>query len=980
MTSLSIPSSLIVVDPRVENYLKLIENINPDAEILILDESQNGVEQITNALVNHNEVSNLHIISHGQSGFLQLGDTQLSAATLSHYAESLKQWSVALTSNADILLYGCDVAAGEDGAGFIEALSAITNADVAASTDLTGSTALGGDWTLEYTAGQIESPSIVQAEAMEVYDAVLQTEVLFTETFTNSEVAGEWIYGTGPKAGQTTPFLTARDTRQPSPGGLLGVGGEALDEPGQGTLRLTDAEREENSYVIYNTPFSSNAGLSITFDTFAYSGTGADGIGFFLIDGSTSPQVSGGLGGSFGYAPRNIQGVPGIEGGYLGIAIDEYGNFSSPEITPQGQQKTTGPGRIPNAISVRGSEATNYAYLTGTEPLPAPLDFPDITNREEARRRINVDLTRSGLLTVKVDLNQDNDYNDPGELAIDSFNTIAANSTVPETFKFGFSGTSGSQTNIHEIRNLVIETISAPPEVDNATLRLNQGETKPVTGLNATDSDGTIASYFITTLPAANAGTLFLGDPAQGGTPVAENQEILPSQIDQIFFQSTSNFFGNASFTYNAVDNTGSIDNTPGTVRVTVQAVAGSGGRPPIDPNCLPGENLRGTNRRDRIEGTENSDVIRGLRGNDVLLGLACGDILRGNRGRDRLVGDGGNDLLIGNQDNDILRGGNGIDFLFGNLGNDDLNAGFGDDRLDGGYGDDRLRGVRGNDTIAGNNGDDTIDGGAGNDIIEGDRGRDTIQGGGNNDFVKGRQDDDQISGNRGNDRLFGNLGDDVLNGNRGNDRLNGGVGDDKLFGNQGRDRLVGGGGNDTLYGNRGRDTLIGGAGDDLIVGGPERDILSGGAGADRFFFLGGTQADALKQSIGAAPDVTDFNYSEGDKFLLSYENNLGKLIRPSGLFNAGVVAGRNIIRAARTAYRDKDQQANGRQRLNQDEAVFFQWQDRAYLAVNNNVPGYGFNDLTVGVTGIQLKPGDNASGSLNVADYFATNPIQGIG
>ncbi|MBE9181779.1 DUF4347 domain-containing protein [Oculatella sp. LEGE 06141] len=983
MTS-SPTSTLIVVDPTVENYQSLIASASPNAEVLILDTSRNGVEQITAALAGKTGVESLHIVSHGESGQLQLGAAQLSARTLSLYAEQLKSWSTALTADADILLYGCNVAAGDIGTDFVQTLGAITGADIAASIDLTGNAALGGNWVLEASTGDIQSFIAFEQSVLDRYDSVLQT-VLVSETFTGATLnSGPWLFGRGTTATQFDPFLTARSTTAPDASGIPGSPtGVALDPDGQGALRLTSADRDEASFVIYDTPVESNAGLSITFDLFAYGGTGADGIGFFLIDGSQSPSVAGGFGGSFGYAPRNVDGIAGLQGGYLGIGFDAYGNFSSTETTFRGSQKTTGPGRIPDSIAVRGSQQTDYAYLTGTGSLPRGIDNSFngavVTNREDARRRVNVELSRTGVLSVRIDLNGDDDFNDPGELVIDSFDAIAANSPVPDTFKFGFSGSTGSQTNIHEVRNFLVETLSQPPQVANVNLSLNQGETVNVTGLNATDPDGVIVAYFIDTLPPANQGTLFLGNPNAGGTALVEGQEISPAQIGQIFFRGTPEFFGNGGFTYNAIDDSGSVAATPGTVALSVQGVLDFPPepefpeQPPADPGCLPGLTLVGTAGNDRIEGSADSDTIRGLAGNDVLLGLECGDILEGGLGNDRLIGDGGNDLLRGNQGDDILRGGQGVDVLFGNLGNDDLDGGSGDDFLDGGAGNDIVRGKRGNDVLRGNDGNDVLEGGAGNDDLDGGLGNDILRGGGNQDILRGRQGEDRLFGGRGDDNLFGNLGDDRLDGGLGDDRLNGGVGNDVLFGRQGDDLLRGKEGDDVLYGNRGNDVLQGEEGDDLLVGGPGQDIMTGGTGADRFFFVGVNQDAALRQSTGAAPDqITDFNFSEGDKVLLSYENNLGALTAPTGLFNAGTITARNIIRAGRRAFRDKNQEAEGNQRLQAREAVFFEWRNQTFLVVNNNVPGYGFRDLTVNMTGINFKPGDQAAGVLNVTDYFA--------
>ena len=80
---------------------------------------------------------------------------------LGNYAGDISRWANSLTADADILLYGCDVASSEGGEGFLHSLSALTGADVAASTDTTGSTSLGGDWELEFRVGTIETDSLV---------------------------------------------------------------------------------------------------------------------------------------------------------------------------------------------------------------------------------------------------------------------------------------------------------------------------------------------------------------------------------------------------------------------------------------------------------------------------------------------------------------------------------------------------------------------------------------------------------------------------------------------------------------------------------------------------------------------------------------------------------------------------------------------------------------------------------------------------
>ena len=64
----------------------------------------------------------------------------------------------------------------------------------------------------------------------------------------------------------------------------------------------------------------------MVFRQFQYGGTGADGIGFFLVDGSTNLTATGANGGSLGYAQKDGS-QPGIRGGYIGVGFDSFGNY-----------------------------------------------------------------------------------------------------------------------------------------------------------------------------------------------------------------------------------------------------------------------------------------------------------------------------------------------------------------------------------------------------------------------------------------------------------------------------------------------------------------------------------------------------------------------------------------------------------------------------------------------------------------------------
>ncbi|HCV32602.1 MAG TPA: hypothetical protein DGO89_22075 [Microcoleaceae bacterium UBA9251] len=163
---------IIFVDSSVQDYQSLIQNADR-AQIVILNENANGIEQITNALANQKDIEAVHILSHGSPGSVTLGTEALNSNNLENFSPQIKQWGNALTQNADILLYGCEVAAGETGQNFLKRLSEITGADIAASANLTGSAELGGDWNLEVQTGLIEATVPFNAKALKTYSGVL---------------------------------------------------------------------------------------------------------------------------------------------------------------------------------------------------------------------------------------------------------------------------------------------------------------------------------------------------------------------------------------------------------------------------------------------------------------------------------------------------------------------------------------------------------------------------------------------------------------------------------------------------------------------------------------------------------------------------------------------------------------------------------------------------------------------------------------
>ena len=188
---------LVIVDTTTPNYEQLVRDAtrNTDGarqiEVSLIEPDANGVQAIGELLSGTRELDAIHLVSHGGPGLLQLGNVTLNAENLNQYADQIRSWEAALVDGADLLLYGCDVAANEAGREFVSSLQDLTGADVAASVDPTGAVSRGGDWDLEYALGPIETQLAFSADVQSHWDDTLAPYDL--ETFP----AGSYVIDMG---------------------------------------------------------------------------------------------------------------------------------------------------------------------------------------------------------------------------------------------------------------------------------------------------------------------------------------------------------------------------------------------------------------------------------------------------------------------------------------------------------------------------------------------------------------------------------------------------------------------------------------------------------------------------------------------------------------------------------------------------------------------------------------------------------------
>ena len=273
--------------------------------------------------------------------------------------------------------------------------------------------------------------------------------------------------------------------------------------------------------VLYNRPVPATAGVSITLDQYQYGGTGADGIGFFLVDGSTNLTEAGAPGGSLGYAQRNAE--PGIRGGVLGVGLDAYGNFYDDGEgrgvgCPAGQRSpSTASGPVaPNVITLRGPGAgtTGYCYLASTTPPvpPANPNKPGTTlnggtgtlrasTLTASWRQVNIQVTPRPQPRVIVQVRYHPDV--AGDPWITELN-VPAPAGLPRTYKFGLSASTGGSNDVHLIRNALVQSINPL-----SNLQLEKQVDRTAGNLPPVITAGTVIPYQYT---VTNAGLETLTD------------------------------------------------------------------------------------------------------------------------------------------------------------------------------------------------------------------------------------------------------------------------------------------------------------------------------------------------------------------------------------------------------------------------------------------------------------------------------------
>lgn len=409
-----------------------------------------------------------------------------------------------------------------------------------------------------------------------------------------------------------------------------------------GYLRMTDNSTSVATAATMPGTFPAAGNLiTVEFKHYAYNAAGsggADGIALTLSDATIAP-VPGAYGGSLGYAQKDNAACSaggrtppcnGFTGGWVGIGIDEWGNFSAAT-----EGRVGGPGQRVDSVSVRGSGSllSGYPYLGGTAANLSPgIDSPTLTTPNPGHvYRITVDARNytwngsSGNKTTLVSVERDTTGNGNSFTSlVPSFDAFVANpsqASVPANWKLSFTGSTGAAVNYHEIGSLKIcaQTITPPAgyriEIDNLTPSTcgtaGGNPSSPVITVTAIDANGNNVTTY--------ANTVTLSATLIGGGASAAVWTKKPGNANGVLSGNQYTFdpsdFGTAKFYL--------TDASSQDVQITVSEIGGtiSSSSPSITPIQYRGGLFTVTKANDELL---NYDVVGGRPHNLILTRTTC--------------------------------------------------------------------------------------------------------------------------------------------------------------------------------------------------------------------------------------------------------------------------------------------------------------------------------------------------------------------
>ena len=345
---------------------------------------------------------------------------------------------------------------------------------------------------------------------------------LITETFENGSLTnpGGWSV----PSGGATVCLTAGTSVSPNP--LPDCQSSGGDTVGQGALQLTDNADTQVGTIYSTAELPTANGLDVTWTSYQYNGTGADGISFDLAAVNpadpTPPATVGPTGGSLGYSTD--QSENGVPYGYLGFGADVYGNYENSSYGGSDCNQSSSP--APESLAVRGpGNGTSGYCLLNTDTLSSPytLDDANATTRSTSigvPEEVVINTTSSPVVATAAGVTVQPGYylfaakplysDTPGGGWTGMTGALPTNPTgvpsgwlnsstgLPEELAFGFASSTGGSTEFHDINLLQASSLTAAPvlsitSTDSGSGTLYGGQSATLTLTPGVSSSSTVS-------------------------------------------------------------------------------------------------------------------------------------------------------------------------------------------------------------------------------------------------------------------------------------------------------------------------------------------------------------------------------------------------------------------------------------------------------------------------------------------------------
>ncbi len=740
----------VFIDTGLADWQTLMAGVAAGIEIVLIDGSADGLAQMAAWAAGRSGYDAIHVLSHGAAGQVRLGALLLDTAAVAGRSAELAALGGALTQTGDLLLYGCDVASG-DGTSFIAALAEATGADVAASTDRTGSFAAGGNWVLEAGIGSLETSSLVfqgYAHALAPLAPTAGNDSL-TGTVGDDSIAGLAGNDTlrGNDGNDTLDGGDGDDTLYGDAGNDSLEGGDGNDylDGGTGNDTLVGGAGNDNlvggagndSLVggAGNDTFSIGSLSDYTNEDIIDGGAGDDTIRFFSTtagdtlvlnsnvtdsDGTISVVISGTATGGINSAAVNIDASAVTLAG--GVTIS--GNGEANTLTGSAQNDTIsaangndtlfGGAGNDNLSGGNGDDSivggTGNDYLdggAGNDSLFGGDGDDTLSGGAGTDRLFGGDGDDVFLISAAADHTADETIN--GGAGNDVIRFVSSSSGAILVLNSNLTDSDGTIT-IDVSRRADGTTSNSAVGVDASAVTLTGG----VTIIGNAGKNVLTGSAYNDSINGGNGDNVLDGgdgdDTIIGGT--GNDTIIGGAGTDSLFGGSFNDVFGIAAGSHHTANET--IDG--GTSSDTIRFYSATDGDTlTLNSNLKNGSN----NFTIAITGDVNGAASNASVNVDAsAVTLAGGLKIFGSGGNNVLTGTAQSDSIEGGDGNDSINGGDGRDTLNGGDGNDTLIGGGNNDSLNGGDGDDSLEGGTGNDTLTGGAGNDTLTGGAGNDVF----------------------------------------------------------------------------------------------------------------------------------------------------------------------------------------------------------------------------------------------------------------------